>query len=100
MVAADTPVRPPAAVSSDVSAEMTEVLANMVESALAGGLLAAEAVASVGSGDVRGGDARGAEGDRVAPAAHRNRLHSTVNAGAGARAHRVHRPPVRACRGG
>jgi hypothetical protein len=87
---------PPLAVAGDVSAEMTVVLANMVESALAGGLPAAPAALPQ---EVSGGDdARGAEGDRLAPAADRDRLHSTVHAGAGPRAHRVHRPPVRAGR--
>src|SRR6266536_3682610 len=86
-------VCPPApdAVLGEVSAEMTAVLANMVESALAGGLLPVCEPEEEVSGD----DAWGAESDRGAPETDRDRLHSTVNAGAGPRAHRVHRPPVR-----
>src|SRR3954468_5954347 len=78
-----------------VAGEMTAVLANMVESALAGGLLSVSEPREVG-----GDDARGAEGDRAAPAPDRGRLGSAVHAGAGARAHRVDRPPVRAGGGG
>src|SRR6266545_3223742 len=69
---------------------MTAVLANMVEAALAGGLLAVSEPEEV-SGD----DAWGTEGDGVAPATCGDRLYSTVDADAGSGAHRVDGPPVR-----
>src|SRR6266487_4033096 len=90
----------PAAVAGEVSAQLAVVLANMVESALAGGLLATPTPAAGALGEAGGDAARGAEGDRLAPPAHRDRLHPPVDAGAGPRAHRVDRPPVRAGRPG
>src|SRR5215213_10752431 len=69
---------------------MTAVLANMVEAALAGGLLAVSELEEVN------GDAWGTEGDGVAPATCGGRIHSTINADAGPGAHRVDSPPVRA----
>src|SRR3954452_24935609 len=82
-------------VAEQTTAEMTAVLANMVESALAGGLLAV-----VAPEEVSGDDAWGAEGDRGAPRPRRDRLHPAVNADAGQGTHRVDCPPVRAGRGG
>src|SRR6266700_1476805 len=86
----------PAPVAGAASVQLAVVLANMVESALAGGLLATPTPAAGTLGEASGDAARGAEGDRLAPSAHRDRLHPPVDAGAGARAHRVDRPPVRA----
>src|SRR6266540_4353138 len=91
---------PPAPVAAQVSAQLAVVLANMVESALAGGLLATPTPPAGAPGEVGGDAARGAEGDRITPPAHRDRLHPPVDAGAGPRAHRVDRPPVRAGRPG
>src|SRR6266536_5151048 len=90
----------PAPVAGAASVQLAVVLANMVESALAGGLLATPTPAAGTLGEASGDAARGAEGDRLAPSAHRDRLHPPVDAGAGARAHRVDRPPVRAGRPG
>src|SRR6266545_7830810 len=80
---------PPAPVAAQVSAQLAVVLANMVESALAGGLLATPTPPAGAPGEVGGDAARGAEGDRITPPAHRDRLHPPVDAGAGPRAHRV-----------
>src|SRR6266540_5494412 len=94
------PWSPPAVVAAQVSAQLAVVLANMVESALAGGLLAAPTATWGAPGQVAADASRGAEGDRITPPAHRDRLHPPVDAGAGPRAHRVDRPPVRAGRPG
>src|SRR4029450_6383073 len=90
----------PAPVAGAVSAQLAVVLANMVESALAGGLLATPTPPAGVLGEVGSDAARGAEGDCIAPPAHRDRLHPPAHAGAGPRAHRVDRPPVRAGRPG
>src|SRR6266536_4060330 len=90
----------PAPLAAQVSAQLAVVLANMVESALACGLLATPTPPAGAAGEGGGDAARGAEGDRIAPPAHRNRLHPPVDAGAGPRAHRVDRSPVRAGRPG
>src|SRR5215207_11063951 len=93
------------------TAEMVAPLANMVESALAGGVLPilqppgeSAMVAASTNADLQGGvggdDAGRAQGERFAPAAGRDRVCAPVDAGAGPRTHRVHCPPVRAGRPG
>src|ERR1700730_1573645 len=80
----------------------------MVESALPGGAIATvprpgagqAAPAPAVPGRVSGDDARRAEGHQLAPGAHGDRVCPPVDPDAGARAHRVHRPPVRAGWGG
>ena len=91
MVTACAPERPPpTAVAEQATVEMTAVLANMVEAALAGGLLLVSKPQ-----EAHGDDVWGAEGDRVTPTTDRDRLHSTVHADAGSGTHRIDGPPVR-----
>src|SRR5215472_8048638 len=78
-------------------AELVAPLANMAEAALA---CAAPAAAGDAVTEVSGRDPRRAEGDGLAPGAHGGRLCPPVDPDAGPRAHRVHRPAVRARRAG
>src|SRR5438552_9834621 len=83
---------PPGHLAPAVLGELVAPLANMAEAALT----ARPAVAA----GVNGGDPRRAEGDPLPSGAHGDRLCPPVDPDAGPRAHRIHRPPVRAGRAG
>src|SRR6266566_9422210 len=84
-----------------VPAEMVAPLANMLEAALAAGLVPAPAAQAPPSGQREAGDDAGrAEDHRVASGPAGDDLPAAVDADAGPRARRVHRPAVRAGRRG